>query len=861
MSVHREVSSIIEKTKEKPNIVNEESNFVVITYWWGSGRLNRNTARPCTSFYEDNLKKINNFILNLLAGAENQKNFQGDLTFNTIFSNLQKNPTLFVKLNEFIANKMLNDYINRAAEEYKIDPKIKKIDEKFTFLKEQELFDNDLTYEKLVSIIIKIIINGILLNKENLINLYKVQKQVNEIKAMYNKLREKSQLDKFILFSINIVEKCIDSDCLNTMKKDIINKQKNIDDKKLVDLLDTIKDLASKKEKLSSELIKELKKKHNQVDGSLKNIFDLLIETLEYKPPIKFEEMIENWNKLCEKNNCNYLSVEYNEFTREGGYQLAINAKPKFIQKALELCYPRSVLYIDGDMTIRKYPGIFDMKNIDFMARGWYIDPRSSWNFDDSITYDPYDFETSGGIMFFSSSEAAKKLLELWIITSEKSINDGKADDRVLSLVFNTKAVLTWSRIIQLPVEYLWLTLDFNERMLGSEYCLENVYNRKKGETLPITIEKMQSSIIVDHPECLTSEDTATGAGAASSRQPKFSEFLYDETPSVEITHEYIMFNELKEYKHFESQEKYLPYFNHYYKYMSGLQYKNDGNPELVDMGLVDPTNEENNVYPLYIVPFTEIFGEINHPRDDMKLNEVAQFNLQHMNKKFDPLLQSLFQIFDNMTHYEIIIKTQEQLKSTELFHQILYLLKTEKKPVLYNPKNIPENKEYDTVLYKKLKTNIFFAYKDIDFVFNPIHRTSIKRSDFFKPNINLMQPILFKYEERFFNYLLMQLSLGDLSEFLSENSYYFMSLVRVGYAINKDKKTTLSPETSEYYKSRYFTSASGKKKKLKPFNMNKIIKDYMNVLETPVGKLNSILRNKTIKNNKKSKGKKTKRR
>ena len=37
--------------------------------------------------------------------------------------------------------------------------------------------------------------------------------------------------------------------------------------------------------------------------------------------------------KLCEKNNCNYLSVEYNEFTREGGYQLAINAKPKFIQK------------------------------------------------------------------------------------------------------------------------------------------------------------------------------------------------------------------------------------------------------------------------------------------------------------------------------------------------------------------------------------------------------------------------------------------------------------------------------------------------------------------------------------------------
>jgi len=659
---------------------------------------------------------------------------------------------------------------------------------------------------------------------------------------LYKKTRDKLQ-DKLILSSINIVEKCIDSNCLKKFKEDIISKQKDIDDKNIINLLDKIKDLATEKENISSQLIKELKKKYDQVDGSSKNIFDLLIETLEYKSPIKFEEMIENWDKLCEKNNCNYLSVEYNEFTKDGGYQLAINAKPKFIQKALQLCHPRSVLYIDGDMTIRKYPGIFDMKNIDYMARGWYVDPRSSWNLDNSITYDPYDFETSGGIMFFSSSEAAKKLLELWIITSEKSINDGKADDRVLSLVFNTKAVLTWCRIIQLPVEYLWLTLDFDERMLTFVYDWDK--------------EAMQSSIIVDHPECLTSEDTATGAGAASSRQPKFSEFLYDETPSVEITHEYIMFNELKDYKHFQSQGKYLPYFNHYYQYMSGLQYKNDGNPELIDLGLVDPNNEENNVYPLYIVPFTEIFGEINHPRDDMNLNEVAQFNLQHMSSD---RLNPLFNITENTNnegnYYEIIVETIKQLRSPELFHQILNLLKNSDKPILLNPKFIPKNKEFDNYLYEQLKTKMFTIYKDIDFVFNPIHKTSIKRSDFFKPSINLMQPMLFKYEERFFNYLLMQLSLGDLSEFLSENSYYFMSLVRVGYIINKNKTSSkLSPETREYYKSRY--RGTGIKKKLKSFNMNKLIKDYINVLETPVKKLNNILRNKTKRRRRRKKNRK----
>ena len=33
--------------KLTPKIVNEESNFVVITYWWGRGNLNKNTQRPC----------------------------------------------------------------------------------------------------------------------------------------------------------------------------------------------------------------------------------------------------------------------------------------------------------------------------------------------------------------------------------------------------------------------------------------------------------------------------------------------------------------------------------------------------------------------------------------------------------------------------------------------------------------------------------------------------------------------------------------------------------------------------------------------------------------------------------------------
>ena len=38
--------------------------------------------------------------------------------------------------------------------------------------------------------------------------------------------------------------------------------------------------------------------------------------------------------------------------------------------------YPRGVLYIDGDMKVLSYPSVFDMNDIDYMARGWNTDSR-----------------------------------------------------------------------------------------------------------------------------------------------------------------------------------------------------------------------------------------------------------------------------------------------------------------------------------------------------------------------------------------------------------------------------------------------------------------------------------------------------
>jgi len=47
--------------------------------------------------------------------------------------------------------------------------------------------------------------------------------------------------------------------------------------------------------------------------------------------PITFDKMINNWIKMCKKNKCNYMAIEYPEFAVKGGYQKAINFKPEFI--------------------------------------------------------------------------------------------------------------------------------------------------------------------------------------------------------------------------------------------------------------------------------------------------------------------------------------------------------------------------------------------------------------------------------------------------------------------------------------------------------------------------------------------------
>ena len=63
----------------------------------------------------------------------------------------------------------------------------------------------------------------------------------------------------------------------------------------------------------------------------------------------------------------------------------------------------------------------------------------------------------------------------------------------------------------------------------------------------------------------------------------------------------------------------------------------------------------------------------------------------------------------------------------------------------------------------------------------------------FFKPRIQTNQAMMFRPSKILIKFLMMFLSLDDMSSYLNNGSYELMSRVRVGYLINKQKRVARS--------------------------------------------------------------------
>jgi hypothetical protein len=468
--------------------------------------------------------------------------------------------------------------------------------------------------------------------------------------------------------------------------------------------------------------VEELAETREQIKNEIKRglraeAIPALERALMYTPPLLYEDMILRWERLCEANNCNHMAVEYPEFSLPGGYQKAINAKPLFIRKALKSCAGLAVVYIDGDMTIQQYPHIFDMEDIDFMARGWNIDPRASYRYrppghgedwTPGIEFDPYVFETSGGIMYFSNSMEAHGLLNNWVDETAKPGNKGKADDRIISLIFNTRHLLAPMKILQLPIEYLWLTMEYDYSVGEDDWNPAKVY--------------------FAHPECLTSEDTAGSQGASSSRQPKFYEVVdIVKQDRSEWLYESVMFPSKLMVNQFQPWLEYIGNATYY-----GGDLEGDA--------------------PFYVVPW----GSYGRKNATLQANQLALSTAPNISAAENR--ESRLIMLDRGTFTIINI-----LRQFTLGHDIMYVPDTTTPGYMSAIRNV-------LALDENARLELIFADT----------HGRVKVQDFFQFTIDLDQPVYIRYGNPLLYVMLALCANMDEFSTCLRKSYQFLSRIRV---------------------------------------------------------------------------------
>jgi hypothetical protein len=163
--------NIINKTQKQPTIVNEQSNFVVVTYWWGRGNLNNNTVRPCALFYQSFVSQVTTLAVKYL-NTVNPEILPDKLEI-LIAASVSKYYTLISSKSKEYMN-MIYDYLNIKIKSIIRDEFAKTALNK---LKETNktpstfFYKNVCEVEEIFNILIQIVIK---LNSNEIFNLYKL---------------------------------------------------------------------------------------------------------------------------------------------------------------------------------------------------------------------------------------------------------------------------------------------------------------------------------------------------------------------------------------------------------------------------------------------------------------------------------------------------------------------------------------------------------------------------------------------------------------------------------------------------------------------------------------------------------------
>ena len=467
------------------------------------------------------------------------------------------------------------------------------------------------------------------------------------------------------------------------------------------------------------------------------------------KNPISYESMIARFGEICEAAGCHYIAKEYPQFAVPGGYQKAINAKPYFIAEALnaaERAGLRGVLYIDGDMDMKACPRIFDMHDIDVALRGWNMDPRSSKKaYEDKddhkdkdkpdyirktskVCFDQRVLETSGGTMYFSTSPASRYLLNSWILRCNDKGTAGKADDRILSELIVANNFHVSMNIIQLPIEYLWLSQSYNN------------YLPKDGE----------SNALITHPLCLTGEERAADQGAATNRNT----LHYDKVVStlIKCKNHGGVFYEQVFFDKKEQIDEYRPYLNYI------------GKARLV------PFNEIDWIPPMYVMPWGRMGIHTDTFNNNLKSINSPQNNAIANAAKVYPINVLINSVTMENSEIDIVNISASEDDSTQDIAQIIIHLRNDEH-VFYHP-----SKQVLRIPFNKMLTQIRTMYKGASPQFMTVN---LKEDDIFKPNFDSTAPMYFAPGSNvLIKMLLMCQTVADIND-IFRSSDIFWSRIR----------------------------------------------------------------------------------
>ena len=192
---------------------------------------------------------------------------------------------------------------------------------------------------------------------------------------------------------------------------------------------------------------------------------------------------------------------------------------------------------------------------------------------------------------------------------------------------------------------------------------------------------------------------------------------------------------------------------------------------------------------------------------------------------------------FDSKSKKSIKSKPIESKLQNRLILSLIIKLLTQGKKVVFEPTYY--GADYNSMFFGRLMTLINGNCKNCEFIYTPVFNNpsyKYSSSGFFKTEINMTHPMMFAPSTFLINFLKMFLSIEDLSIYIGNGSYEFMSRVRVGYNIEKkldappvpkNSPVSMSPSKKLKSKSKSTTKGGNKPVSLNTSLINEDIRKY----------------------------------